>query len=190
MAHVVRRRVDPPPADARHAGVLALFYPKNSDWHIVLIERASSHADDRHSGQVGFPGGKYEEEDQTLDNTALREAEEEVGVDSSQVELLGKLTDLYIPVSNFLVSPYVGFTTQTPQFQPQLSEVRAVLEVPFERLAHPDTRQKTDLSLSQNIILRNVPYFDVQGKIVWGATAMMLNELLEVSGSVHSDTIR
>ncbi|MCB0561175.1 MAG: CoA pyrophosphatase [Lewinellaceae bacterium] len=180
MAHVIRRRHEAAPANARKAGVLALFYPKASDWHIVLIERSSSHADDRHGGQISFPGGKFEKEDHTLDNTALREAKEEVGIDPDSVKLIGELTELYIPVSNFLVKPFVGYTYTTPQFRPQLSEVRSILEVPVKLLNQPEARQVTDLQLAENITLRKVPYFKVYDKIVWGATAMMLNELLEV----------
>ena len=180
MAHVIRRRHESAPANARKAGVLALFYPKASAWHIVLIERSSSHPDDRHGGQISFPGGKFEAGDCTLDNTALREAKEEVGVDPNSVKLIGELTELYIPVSNFLVKPYVGYTYTTPQFRPQLSEVRSIVEVPIELLKQPEARQVKDLQLTENITLRKVPYFKVYDKVVWGATAMMLNELLEV----------
>ncbi|MCB0592452.1 MAG: CoA pyrophosphatase [Lewinellaceae bacterium] len=180
MAHVIRRRYEPAPPNARKAGVLALFYPKASGWHIVLIERNSSHPDDRHGGQISFPGGKFEEGDRNLADTALREAHEEVGVDPSTVTLIGELTELYIPVSNFLVKPYVGYTTITPEFRPQLSEVRAIVEAPVELLRKPEARQVTDLQLAENITLRKVPYFNVEDRIVWGATAMMLNELLEV----------
>ncbi|MCB0563401.1 MAG: CoA pyrophosphatase [Phaeodactylibacter sp.] len=180
MAHVIRQRHEAAPDNARKAGVLALFYPKASEWHIVLIERSSSHPDDRHGGQISFPGGKFEAGDHTLDNTALREAKEEVGVDPKSVKLIGELTELYIPVSNFLVKPYVGYTYTTPQFRPQLSEVRSIVEVPIELLKQPEARQITDLQLTENITLRKVPYFKVYDKVVWGATAMMLNELLEV----------
>ncbi len=180
MAHVIRRHYGQPPPDAKLAGVLALFYPKTSAWHIVLIERALSHPDDRHGGQISFPGGKYEEGDNTLANTALREAREEIGINPDKVKLIGKLTDLYIPVSNFLVKPYVGYTNITPDFQLQLSEVSSILEIPFELLKHPATCQKTDLQLAPSLTLRNVPCFSVFNKTVWGATAMMLNELLEV----------
>lgn len=190
MAHVIRRRYEPVPAHARKAGVLALFYPKDSDWHIVLIERNSSHPEDRHGGQISFPGGKFEKEDRSLADTALREAHEEVGVDPETVSLVGELTELYIPVSNFLVKPYVGYTTVMPDFRPQLSEVRAIVETPVALLRKPETRQTTDLQVTDSITLRNVPYFNVHGKIVWGATAMMLNELLEVIKSGQSERMR
>jgi len=181
MAHGVRRSDQPPPEDARQAGVLALFYPKAAEWHLVLIERSRSNANDRHSGQVSFPGGKYEETDGTLAVTALREAEEEVGVQPQHIELLGPLTELYIPVSNFLVKPFVGITHQTPSFSPQQTEVQAILEVPFDLLCQPQTRQETDLRIGANITLRQVPCYQVFGKAVWGATAMILSELLEIT---------
>ena len=180
MAHVIRRQYDPAPAHAQRAGVLALLYPKEQEWHIVLIERSSRHPGDQHSGQISFPGGRFEEPDRTLADTALREAHEEVGVDPHIVTLIGELTELYIPVSNFLVKPFVGYTFRTPHFQPQLSEVSSIVETPVRLLKNPETRQATDLKISGNITLRNVPYFNVFGKVVWGATAMMLNELLEV----------
>mgnify|MGYP006268980287 CR=1 FL=1 len=180
MAHVVRRRVEPPPAHAKQAAVLALFYPLEERWHLVFIERQSLHPEDRHAGQISFPGGRQEPSDTSLQETALREAEEEVGLDRKQVEVLGRLTHLYIPVSNYLVNPFVGMTQQTPQFTPEETEVRDILQVPLQHLMYPDTKQQTDLQLSQNITLRNVPYFNLDGKVLWGATAMIVNELLTI----------
>ena len=180
MAHVVRQRVAAPPADARQAGVLALFYPWQKRWHLVFIERQAHHRGDRHAGQISFPGGRYEEADGSLRQTALREAEEEVGVNAASITVIGPLTELYIPVSNFLVNPFVGVTHQTPQFRPQESEVRDILQVPFDHLVRPETSRYTDLSLTEKITLRRVPYFDLDGKVLWGATAMMVNELLTV----------
>ncbi len=179
-AHTTRAEYLIAPPDAKLAGVLALFYPKKSNWHIVLIERGASNPKDRHRGQVSFPGGRYEEQDENLANTALREAEEEIGVDAGKIQLLGGLTDLYIPISHFRVDPYVGFTEQTPRFVPQENEVQGILEVPVEELIHPKTLKRRDLVVREGMILKDVPYFDVNGKIVWGATAMMLSELIEV----------
>jgi len=183
MAHVVRRRVEPPPTYAKQAAVLALFYPLKERWHLVFIERQASHADDRHAGQISFPGGRQEPSDASLQETALREAEEEVGLDISKVNVLGRLTHLYIPVSNYLVNPFVGMTRRAPQFTPEEAEVRDILQVPLQQLAHPETKQHTDLQLSQNITLRNVPYFNLDGKVLWGATAMIVNELLALINS-------
>ena len=180
MAHAVRQDTPPPPPNAREAGVLALLFPKDKDWHLTLILRQNNNPNDRHGGQVSFPGGKREVHDEDLRATALREAEEEVGVDPSAVNLLGALSELYIPVSNFKVQPYVGFTEQTPQFVPQPEEVQAVLEVPFRQFLSNNTRRKKDLHLYPQLILRDVPYFDVADQTVWGATAMMISELVAV----------
>ncbi len=180
MAHGARQSDVPVPGNARQAAVLALFYPKADEWHLVFIERDASNPNDRHGGQISFPGGKYEEGDGTLANTALREAEEEVGVDASKIELLGALTNLYIPVSNFQANPYVGFMRETPTFVRQEREVRSILEVSFSLFQQPEIVQTIDLQLAQNLILKRVPYFNLLGKVVWGATAMMLNELLAI----------
>jgi len=183
MAHVGRPAHPATPSDARKAGVMALFYPGSptTGWHLVLIERVQKHGD-RHSGQVSFPGGKHEPQDRDLWATALRETEEEVGVPQHSVERLGALTPLYIPVSHFEVHPYVAFTLSRPNFRPQASEVAEILEVPFADLTDPSTRKITDLPINYAITLRDIPYFDVHQRIVWGATAMMLNELLELVG--------
>ncbi len=177
MAHVARRTYVPAPHDARLAGVLVLFYPVGNAWNLVFIERTSGNPNDRHSGQISFPGGQYDPNDGTLEQTALREAHEEIGVPPETVTLAGALTELYIPVSNFLVHPVVGFTGSKPDFVPQADEVAAILESPFDRFLQPDTVKMTDIRVMQNVTLRNVPYFDVSGKVIWGATAMILGEL-------------
>lgn len=179
MAHAVRRDVPPPPSNARQAGVLALFYPLNDEWHIVLIQR-SHHPRDRHGGQISFPGGRREEADRDLAATALREANEEVGVPTEAVHLLGALTPLYIPVSNFLVNPFVGYTSTRPAFVPQASEVDRVLEIPFAAFQMAGVKKVMDMPIGARMVLQQVPYFSVAGQVVWGATAMMLNELLAV----------
>lgn len=181
MATAVRYNRLPPPPDASKAGVLALLYPKSDEWHIVFIERASRYPQDRHRGQISFPGGRYEPTDETLEQTALREAEEEVGVDAGAVQILGKLTNLYIPVSNFLVYPYVGYVQERPGFIPDPSEVAAILEVPFEHFRTERNIRRMDMTVSGNIRLKDVPYFDIGGKVLWGATAMMMSELLALA---------
>ncbi|MBR9919890.1 MAG: CoA pyrophosphatase [Bacteroidetes bacterium] len=180
MAHAVRNPAYSTPPDARQAGVMALFYPKQEDWHLVLIERTSRNPNDRHGGQVSFPGGKHEPEDQDLRQTALRETEEEIGVGAKDIEVLGKLTELYIPVSHFQVHPYVGLLPYQASFDPQEEEVESILEVPVNHLLDPKRRLTTDLKVRENMILKRVPYFELEDKIVWGATAMMLNELIHI----------
>lgn len=170
-----------PSADARIACVLALLYPKDSDWHIVLIERVTTNnKNDNHSGQISFPGGGYEDSDELLAKAALREAEEEVGVISNDISIIGQLSDMFIPVSNFLVHPFVGYMDYTPNFIPQPSEVKDILEVPIPKLLDPATVQSTNLTISNGLVLKDVPYFNLNGHIVWGATAMMLSEFSEV----------
>lgn len=181
MAHPFRRSVEPPPPpSATDAAVLALLYPRHEQWHVVLIERTSRHPGDRHAGQISFPGGRREEDDLSLEHTALREAQEEVGTDPEKITVLGKLSELYISVSDFLVHPYVGFTEVTPDFTPQPSEVNAILEVPFEHFLRRETLRAKDMTVRNNILLREVPYFDIDGKVLWGATAMIMSELLAI----------
>lgn len=180
MASLTRVRPTIPPPTARQAGVLALFYPKAGEWHIVLIERMDANPNDRHGGQISFPGGKFEKADGTLLQTALRESQEEIGIDAATVNVLGPLTQMYIPVSNFLVNPFVGYLDYTPVFSPQAEEVKSVLEIPFNLFYEPGIISQTDIRVGGNMMLRDVPYFDLQGKVLWGATAMMMNELIEV----------
>ncbi len=180
MAHAVRKHIPPVPVHARAAGVLALLYPKADDWHIVLIEReSSSNPNDRHAGQISFPGGTKEETDPSLEFTALREAHEEIGIHTEDVTILGPATSLYIPVSNFQVFPYLAYMTTAPSFMPQESEVRSILEVPIKHFTKNDTIQQTDLKVSKNMTLRKVPCYNLNGHILWGATAMILSEILE-----------
>ncbi len=180
MAHKVRRRKMTPPDDVRIACVLALFYPKNNEWHTVLMERVSNTIRDKHKGQISFPGGKLEEHDASFEAAALREAKEEVNVNPKEVRVLGRLTELYIPVSNFLVYPVVGFSEEVPDLKPEPSEVANILEVPFEHFMRTEHVKTADLKIAPHITLREVPYFDINGQMLWGATAMMMSELLEV----------
>ena len=108
--------------------------------------------------------------------SAVREAEEEIGVPRSGVRVLRDLTPLYIPVSNFLVHPFVGMTDQRPDFLPQPEEVAQILEVPLRTVLDPGIRQVTDLQIHSGFTLKDVPYFDLSGHVVWGATAMILSE--------------
>lgn len=167
------------PPNARTAGVLALFYPKNEEWHIALIRRRA-HEKDPHSAQISFPGGKFEESDGSLLNTALREAQEETGIAPDKVEMLGPLTSLYIPVSNFEVHPFVGYSTSRPNFIPQEDEVDDILEIPVSFLLDPANIQTTDMVV-RNYPLKDVHCFKFKDNIIWGATAMMLNELVTVA---------
>lgn len=167
------------PANIRNSGVLVLFYPDGKGSFFPLIKRPEYPG--FHSGQMAFPGGKMEETDENVIQTALREAEEEVGIDRRQVRVLGKLSDLYIPTSNFLVSPVLGFVEHRPEFVADSNEVSRIVQTDLDSLLSPAIRKQTVLEIGGNITL-NTPYFEIDGEVVWGATAMILGELIEVLG--------
>lgn len=180
LAHPARRLVAPAGVVPREAGVLVLFYGDEGHLKFPLIVRTSHNPNDRHGGQVSLPGGKREPSDTSLIDTALREAEEEIGVDMKSVQVLGQLSTLYIPVSNFNVFPTVGFVDHKPEWIPQLSEVDRVLEANYADLTHETAVKYTERPLGNGIDLRQVPYFELAGQVVWGATAMILSELRQV----------
>ena len=160
----------------RHAATLMLIYPKGDRWFFALMLRPDY--DGVHGGQVSFPGGKREEGESPLDN-ALREMEEEIGLDRNKVKVLGKLSDVYIPPSNMLVNPYVGMIDFEPDFIPDEREVEKVLEVPFEDLFNEDLIKNKKVQVSKytdNPFFIEVPYFELCYETVWGATALMLIE--------------
>ena len=132
-----------------------------------------------HTAQIGFPGGKFEDGDISLQETALRETEEEVGVLRTSVSVLKKLTEIYIPPSDFFVQPFVGVTALTPQFNLQKDEVEELIEVPLDHFMDDSikTVQTLSTSYAENI---EVPAFKLNNYLVWGATAMMLNEVREM----------
>ena len=161
--------------DCRVAGVLALFFPNDDDPTLVLTVRRDHLPD--HPGQISFPGGRREA-DETLQQTALREAHEEVNLNPESVGILGALTPLYIPPSNFCVYPFVGAIPHAPALRPTDAEVGAILRVPLAQLMDPSAVVEEQWTLHGRAV--TVPFFDVSGYKVWGATAMMLAELLTV----------
>lgn len=162
-------------SDYKIACVLLLLFPKDKEWHISMIERTNRHAEDKHGGQISFPGGQLNESDDSYEDCALREAYEEIGVSPDIVGILGGLSPLFVFVSNFLVHPFVGFTTEYPKFIKQESEVKNILEVPLPHLLKPKTKGFSHVEV-RGTILENTPFYDVYGHKVWGATAMMLSE--------------
>ena len=162
--------------DHRKGGVLSLFYPYQEKLHLVFMKRTQDGK--VHGGQVSFPGGKMEPTDRNIVNTALREAEEELGIPAHEVDIIGKLTQLYILPSNFMVYPSVGYLPYRPSFQPSEEEVATIIEAPLEDLL---SQKKEIIHIPVNEKLRiKAPAFKVNGYVIWGATAMMLNELLKV----------
>jgi 8-oxo-dGTP pyrophosphatase MutT (NUDIX family) len=162
---------------ARKGAVLILLYPHGDKINTVLTLRPSY--DGVHSGQVSFPGGKLDPEDESLAAAALREAEEEVGLNRNEVTLIGNLTDLYIPPSNFLVSPFVGIMDKKPVLTKNEREVEKIIEVPITYFLDESIKGKKMIT-PREFVSFEAPYYDVEGHTVWGATAMMLSEMMEV----------
>ena len=180
MAHEERRkffREQVIPEDAKISSVLFLLYVQDDAVHFPLIIRSSDGT--VHSGQVGLPGGRYEEQDKALSTTAMRETEEEIGVNQNKVTVLKKLTEVYIPPSNFFVQPFLGYTNKTPNFILQEDEVEDLIEVPLRHFMDDSIKsfQNFSTSYAKNI---EVPVFNLNNHRVWGATAMMLSEVREM----------
>jgi len=169
-----------PPDNAKLAGVMVLFYPKESEWQMVLIERQSFDERDQHKGQISFPGGKFDPSDADLSNTAIRETQEEIGVFSQYIQILGSLTPIYIPVSNFHVFPYIGLMNFAPIFKPQWSEVKEIIEIPILDLLNPAFQKLSDIQIHKDFVLNDVPCFNMKEKIIWGATAMIISEIADL----------
>jgi 8-oxo-dGTP pyrophosphatase MutT (NUDIX family) len=160
------------------SAVLALIYQQDGQLFSLLTERQTYKG--KHSGQMSFPGGKMEDFDKNPGETALRETQEEVGIAPHKIELLGQLTDVYIPVSQFLVHPFLGYTATRPITKKEEREVQSIIHFPLEELLDNNNRIETRIKMDNGMILKDVPAFQIQNKIVWGATALMLNELKEI----------
>ena len=163
---------------AKKAGVMALFYPdENHKTKLVLILRKKYEG--VHSAQVGFPGGKFDDEDKSLEYTALQETYEEVGVPIETIDVLKSLTPMYIPPSNFTVYPFFGVLHKMPNFIKQEEEVEAIIEVLLSHLLDKKSVISTSVPTSYKVNIE-VPAFQLNEHIVWGATAMMLSELKDL----------
>lgn len=165
------------PDNYRKGAVLILFYPEGDQAFFPLIKRPEYEG--VHSGQIALPGGKMDLEDKDEVDTALREAWEEVGIQPAHVNILGQLSTLFIPASNFLISPIIGFSENKPNFVAQEREVSKIIPTAVKTFYEPTTRKRKLLTFSVNYRL-DTPYFEIENEIVWGATAMILNELLQI----------
>jgi 8-oxo-dGTP pyrophosphatase MutT (NUDIX family) len=175
------------PVDCREAAVLLLLYRHQStaaspDWYLALIKRPDYAG--VHSGQIALPGGQREASEALME-TALRETREEIGVAVPEENVVGQLSPLYTPPSNFCIYPFVAVYSHQPDFQPDSREVSTVVEVPVRMFFDPSYR-KEEIWRFEKYGDRRVPFFDILGHKVWGATAMILSEFTAlVSGVNH-----
>lgn len=163
-------------AKPRLSSVLILLFPDNEQILFPLILRPSYPG--VHSGQVSFPGGKKEEHEEIRD-TALRETEEELGIKKNSVNVLGNLTEIYIPPSNYLVKPFIGYVEARPAFIPEKKEVEKIIEADMvELIKNANVREHTFLNSRGSQM--QFPYYDINEYKVWGATAMILSEFIQL----------
>jgi 8-oxo-dGTP pyrophosphatase MutT (NUDIX family) len=169
------RHFGPPPADARQAVVLVCLYPHEGEWYLPLTIRPTTMV--VHAGQISLPGGRVEP-GETGDRAALREFEEELGVPPEVVHLIGRLSPLYLFASNFQVTPWVGIAPARPNFNPHSGEVAELLEVPLEHLRLPASRGVH--ARRHHGVALSAPHFVWGRHRIWGATSMILSELVEM----------
>lgn len=167
--------INPPKNSIKAAVIILIYFPQNRIPEILFIRRPEY--DGYHSGQVSFPGGKADKSDQNLKITALRECNEEVGIPEHLIKILGELTPLYIPVSNFIVYPFVGICSQKVHLITDPNEVAYTFSYPLADL--------TKLKIEKKILkLTNrdaeVPFYNIKNEMVWGATSMILCEFIEI----------
>lgn len=164
------------PSNPRLSAVSVVIHKHDSEWCFFLIKRPAYEG--THSNQIAFPGGKLEK-GETFEQGARRETYEEIGLDINELKLIGKLSPLYINVSNFLVHPFVFHCEDTSRIVKDEREVDEVFRVPVKYLLKDSLRKSTHIKQG-GLILKDIPYFDFHEEIVWGATACMLSELAEI----------
>jgi 8-oxo-dGTP pyrophosphatase MutT (NUDIX family) len=179
MAPIITDKYRIVPDKHKIAGVLALLFPENEEWNICYIKRSSKNINDKHKGQISFPGGKLELNDESIAHCALRETHEEIGISPDKINLIGALTPLYVYASNFLVYPFLGFINEKPIFQKQLSEVEEILTLPINFLFDKNNKNKSEIII-RNTILTNVPCYQAINSSIWGATAMITSEIEKI----------
>ncbi|HMM11378.1 MAG TPA: CoA pyrophosphatase [Bacteroidales bacterium] len=178
---LLRAKQSNPP---REGAVLILFFPGDQGISTIMIERAVY--DGVHSGQIAFPGGRRDPGDHSLTDTALRETAEEVGIIVPSENVLGTLTPLFIPPSNFNVLPVVAYVNHSPQCVIQPEEVKEAFHLPISSLLNPENTKLVSIK-SRTYQVADVPAYCVGGKVIWGATAMIISEVLQLIRTMRND---
>jgi 8-oxo-dGTP pyrophosphatase MutT (NUDIX family) len=179
----ILRKSYPEHPEPKKSAVLILLFPFQKGISTILIERAVYVG--VHSGQIAFPGGKAEETDPDLKYTALRETYEEIGIPMEQVEIIGNLTDVYINPSNYLVTPFIGYLSQAPDFLINEREVQKIIRVD---ILNTDKVIKSTKKITHSNGLRiQTPFYSIDGFTIWGATAMMMSELIVLTEKTKRD---
>lgn len=179
----IMKTIDLTAKNPKEAAVMMLFYPRNEKTNLILIVRNAYPG--VHSSQIAFPGGKIERQDASFMETALRETHEEVGIFPDQVAIVREFSQVYIPPSNFLVHPFLGYSCEELIFRPDPKEVAGLIEMPLDHFLDDANTQMQQMPTSYSESV-GVPVFTINEHRVWGATAMMMGELKEVLKSAIS----
>lgn len=170
------KTIDSDLLSVKQSSVLLLLFPEEGRLYICLMKRPSTMK--HHPGQISFPGGKVEKDDVSAEVAALREAREEVGVDPVRIEVLGKMSDLFVEVSRFSIQPFLAWSDQRPDFSLNSGEVEELILLPLDDYLGEDIISETELQTVTGML--PVKYYPYNGQIIWGATAMILTELIEI----------
>jgi 8-oxo-dGTP pyrophosphatase MutT (NUDIX family) len=167
----------------REAAVILLIFPEDRYIKIALIRRTMYDGD--HSGQISFPGGTKEETDHDHYHTCIRETAEETGIPEEDINIIGKLSPIYIPISAFVVQPFIAYIDYTPEFKPDPTEVQYMINIPVIHFLRKENIKKEKWNLSGMSI--KVPFYIFMNHKIWGATAMILSEFIDLIEAIGPD---
>ena len=163
------------PTLIKYASVLICLFPVNNNWNFFLTKRSTSV--DHHKGQISLPGGMIEKGEDPM-NAALRETNEEIGIQSKMIQIIGELSPIYIPVSNFKVQPFVGFLNKKPKTDINKQEVSKIFCVSLNDLMNNKNLKSEEKILGNKLV--KIPYFSLKTEKIWGATSLILSEFKDI----------